>query len=78
MHSRLAHQAHISCIQLDSRIWGLIRFKIRDHSANNSHQHQRQQVRRGLYTPRVNPYGIHMESWIPPAIPWNPYGMTFG
>ena len=31
-------------------------------------------VREVFTLPRL----IHMESWIPLAIPWNPYGMTFG
>jgi hypothetical protein len=29
----------------------------------------------GLYTPRVNPYGIH---GFHPLIPWIPYGMVLG
>jgi hypothetical protein len=41
MHSRLAHQAHTSCIQLASRIWGLVRRETRDHAENR----QQQQVR---------------------------------
>ena len=47
MHSRLAHQAHTSCIQLASRIWGLVRRETRDHAENR----QRQQVRPTLSLP---------------------------
>jgi len=44
MHSRLAHQAHTICIQLASRIWGLVRRTARDHATCQRRQRLEQRV----------------------------------